>query len=185
VNTTNDTNGRVEIRPLHPDQWEVHKHLRLAALADAPYAFTTQLMDVLERTDREWMELTERRAADPNGVTYFAYTEGEPCAMAACILSELGVEMLAEMLAVWVAPERRKVGVGQTLVDYACTWALEHGAGALIVGVYADNQEAVAFYRSVGFRLTGEERFATRTDHRPILVMSMPLARRDDVGERS
>lgn len=170
------TSRRVEIQLLRPDQWELHKALRLAALADAPYAFITQLADVVARPDQEWVELTQRRVSDLNGVTYFAMIEDVACGMAACILSEMG----AEMLSVWVAPGCRRLGVGHAFVDYACRWASERGANGLIVGVYADNHDAIAFYRSVGFQLTGAERFASRTDHRPILVLSMALL----VGDR-
>jgi ribosomal protein S18 acetylase RimI-like enzyme len=165
-------NGSLEIRPLLPEEWEMHKRLRLAALADAPYAFTTQLAEVATRPDAEWAAITAQRAGDPHGVTYFAFWENEPCAMAACVLTELG----AEMLAVWVAPAQRQQGVGYALVDYACTWARNHGADALVVGVYADNQAAVAFYVHAGFQLTGVERFAGQTSQRPILMMAMALA---------
>jgi ribosomal protein S18 acetylase RimI-like enzyme len=169
------TNQRVEIRPLQPDQWALHKSLRLAALADAPYAFTTQLADVVARPDEEWADLTRRRAGDPNGVTYFAIIEEEPCGMAACVLSEMG----AEMLSVWVAPGCRRSGVGQALVDYAQDWASRRNADTLVVGVYADNLDAIAFYQRVGFQLTGVERFASRTVHRPILVLLISLPSND------
>jgi ribosomal protein S18 acetylase RimI-like enzyme len=161
----------IEIRPLQPDQWELHKRLRLAALADAPSAFTTQLADAAARPDAEWATLTAQRASDPHGVTYFAYAHGEPCAMAACVLTELG----AEMLAVWVAPTHRRQGVGQALVDYARRWAQARGVDTLVVGVYADNVAAVRFYARVGFTPTGVERFAAQTQQRPILLLAMPL----------
>ncbi|MBE2236551.1 MAG: GNAT family N-acetyltransferase [Caldilineaceae bacterium] len=163
-------NHQIEIWPLRAEQWEIHKRIRLAALADAPYAFTTRLTDVVARPDEEWMEITARRAGEPDSVTYFAAVAGEPCAMAACTLTELG----AEMLAVWVAPACRKLGVGQALVDYARTWAIQRRAPTLVVGVYADNQDAVTFYTRAGFRLTETKRFDAQTK-RPILIMTMPL----------
>ncbi len=166
------THSLLEIRPLLPGEWEMHKRLRLAALADAPYAFSTQLAEVATRPDAEWAAITAQRAGDPHGVTYFAFWENEPCAMAACVITELG----AEMLAVWVAPAQRQLGVGRALVDYARAWALDHGADALVVGVYADNQAAVAFYARAGFQPTGVERFAGQTSQRPILMMAMALA---------
>ncbi|HQY93535.1 GNAT family N-acetyltransferase [Caldilinea sp.] len=164
-------NHQVEIWPLQAEQWEIHKRIRLAALADAPYAFTTRLADVVTRPDQQWMEITARRAGESDGVTYFAAVAGEPCAMAACILTELG----AEMLAVWVAPAHRKLGVGQALVDYAHTWAIQREATTLIVGVYADNQDAVTFYTRAGFRLTDAERLDAQAKRRQILLMTMPL----------
>ena len=163
--------GDVEIRPLQPEAWELHKRLRLAALAEAPHAFTTQLADVATRTDAEWAAITAQRAGDPHGVTYLAFVQGEACAMAACVLTELG----AEMLAVWVAPTHRQQGVGQALVDYARQWARARGVDALVVGVYADNVDAVRFYARAGFESTGVERFTAPTQQRPILMLAMAL----------
>ena len=164
-------NGGVEIRPLQPAAWELHKRLRLAALAEAPHAFTTQLAEVATRSDAEWAAITAQRASDPHGVTYFAFVQDEPCAMAACVLTELG----AEMLAVWVAPTHRQQGVGQALVDYARHWARARGVDALVVGVYADNVDAVRFYTRAGFESTGVERFAAPAQQRPILMLALAL----------
>lgn len=161
----------ITIQPLAPDAWQLHRTVRLAALADAPYAFTTQLADVADRSDEEWAGITYRRASDPNGITYFAFVDDEPCGMAACVLTELG----AEMLAVWVAPHRRRQGVAEAMVDYARAWALARGAGQLVVGVFADNAGAIALYRRTGFGETGEQRVAEATPGRAILILSMPL----------
>ncbi len=163
----------VEIHPLTPDAWQLHRAVRLAALADAPYAFTTRLADVAGRSDDEWADLTRRRAQDPNGITYFAYVDGEPCGMAACVLTDLG----AEMLAVWVAPQRRRQGVAEAMVDYAWDWALSRGAAQLVVGVFADNADAIALYRRVGFVDTGEQRVTHSEPDRAVLILSMPLTR--------
>ena len=91
--------------------------------------------------------------------------------MAACVLTELG----AEMLAVWVAPTHRQQGVGQALVDYARHWARARGVDALVVGVYADNVDAVRFYTRAGFESTGVERFAAPAQQRPILMLALAL----------
>lgn len=166
-----DRTQSIGIEPLTPDAWHLHKTIRMAALADAPYAFTTQLADVAERSDEEWAGITYRRAQDPNGITYFAFVEGEPCGMAACVLTELG----AEMLAVWVAPHRRRQGVAEAMVDYARAWAQARGVDRLVVGVYADNTGAIALYRRVGFIDSGEQRVTQTEPVRPILILSMPL----------
>lgn len=163
----------ITLQPLTPEAWQLHRAIRIAALADAPYAFTTRLADVADRSDDEWAGLTRRRAQDPNGVTYFAHVDGEPCGMAACVLTDLG----AEMLAVWVAPQRRRLGVAEAMVDYARAWALSRGVAQLVVGVYADNRGAISLYRSVGFVDTGEQRVTEQAEAgQPILILSMPLA---------
>ncbi len=162
----------ITIQPLTPEDWQLHRALRLAALADAPYAFTTQLADVADRSDEAWADVTYRRATDPNGITYFAFVDGEPCGMAACVLTELG----AEMLAVWVAPHHRRQGVAEAMVDYAQAWTLARGVDQLVVGVYTDNAGAIALYRRVGFVETGAARVTKSAPDRAILILSMALA---------
>lgn len=88
----------IKIHPLEPDHWELYKRIRLAAPADALHALTTQLNDAVARPDPEWAAITARQASDPHGIAYFAFVPNEACAMASCVLTEPG----AEMLAVWV-----------------------------------------------------------------------------------
>ncbi|MEV6872371.1 GNAT family N-acetyltransferase [Amycolatopsis sp. NPDC051128] len=51
-----------------------------------------------------------------------------------------------------VAPEHRRSGVGGSLVDAFVKWAHERGANELTVQAYAQNESAVAFYATYGFR---------------------------------
>jgi diamine N-acetyltransferase len=46
--------------------------------------------------------------------------------------------------------ERRK-GIGRSLMGKACQWAIEKGATTIDLHVYDFNEEAVRFYRTLGF----------------------------------
>jgi ribosomal protein S18 acetylase RimI-like enzyme len=161
----------IEIKPMLPDQWQLHKAVRCAALADAPYAYSSTLERALKQSDDDWAMLTRHRAGDANGLTYFAFEGETPCGMAACRI-ESGE---AEMFAVWVAPRYRRNGVGLILVEFACNWAKLHGARRLNVGVYNDNAEALAFYRSIGFSDTGKIKPELSTENRTVLLLAMNL----------
>ena len=50
-------------------------------------------------------------------------------------------------------------GVGRRLLDAAMMHARERGARRLLLGVYAHNRDALAFYARCGFRDVGERRF--------------------------
>jgi len=52
---------------------------------------------------------------------------------------------------VYVRPERRRAGLGRQLIDEVLRVAKDNGAGAVHLGVYADNGPAVALYRGAGF----------------------------------
>jgi len=167
----NMTNDPLTIRPMGPDDWQLYKSVRLAALADAPYAFTTTLASVLERSDAGWDVLTRERAAKPDDVTYFAFAGDQPCGMAACVVRG----ELAEMFAVWVAPQFRRSGAGRMLVEFARAWAVEHGAEQLRVSVYLENPGAIAFYRKLGFHDTDEPGPEGAPEDRPGITMKMLL----------
>lgn len=52
------------------------------------------------------------------------------------------------VLSVW-----RRQGIGRALMDGAHNWAREHGADDLELNVFAFNEGAVAFYRSLGYEV--------------------------------
>lgn len=43
-------------------------------------------------------------------------------------------------------------GIGRLLMDQAQAWAVERGAGAMVLNVYEFNQPAIAFYEKLGYR---------------------------------
>ncbi len=49
--------------------------------------------------------------------------------------------------------EREDQGVGRALLDYAATWAREHGAAGLTLHVFPANARARALYERAGFQL--------------------------------
>lgn len=161
-----------QIHPLLPHQWQLHKQVRLAALAEAPYAFSTTLESAQARSDADWQSLTERYARSLDSVTYFAFQGEQPCGMAACVRQE----DQAEMFAVWVDPASRRMGVGRALIDYAIDWAASQGVTILKVGVFDDNQGARALYTAAGFQDLGETNPERSIPGRPGRQLSMDLS---------
>jgi diaminopimelate decarboxylase len=54
-------------------------------------------------------------------------------------------------LAIAVAKDRRRQGVGASLLSAAFAWARENGIDKLLLSVYPDNAVAIALYRRFGF----------------------------------
>jgi ribosomal protein S18 acetylase RimI-like enzyme len=52
---------------------------------------------------------------------------------------------------IFVRPEARRGGLGRALLDAVLRAAREAGAGAVHLGVYPDNEPALALYRAAGF----------------------------------
>ncbi len=56
-----------------------------------------------------------------------------------------------EIPELWVRPDARRRGVGRALVEAACRWLQERGAGRVEVRVHAGNLEGQAFWRALGW----------------------------------
>ena len=162
----------IEIKPMLLDQWQLHKSVRCAALADAPYAYSSTLADSLKRSDDDWARITAEYAADPNNITFFAFANDIPCGVSVCVID--GDE--AEMFAVWVDPACRRKGIGSAHIDSACAWASLHGAQQLTTGVFDDNSGALAFYRAADFRDTGRTKPELSTENRTVILLAQKLA---------
>jgi GNAT superfamily N-acetyltransferase len=101
-----------------------------------------------------------RERREGNGVTWLADWDGDPAGMlivAGHADSPLYLDRhWAEVLALYVEPEYRGLGVGQALAAEAASWAITHGYDRLQLHVTAANAAAQSFYARSGFRLVQE-----------------------------
>jgi GNAT superfamily N-acetyltransferase len=141
----------VGLRVLTADDWMIWRELRLAALAEAPYAFGTRLADWQGDGDREvrW----RAQLATPGSYHVAALLDGGPAGMAGGVpADEAGA---VELVSMWVSPAARGRGVGGALVAAVERWARELPARALTLAVARGNEGASALYRRHGFVATG------------------------------
>lgn len=68
---------------------------------------------------------------------------------AACFVAADGA--VAVLSALYVAPERRRAGVGRAAVAAAADWAVEQGCDTLALAVGGANAAALALYAGLGF----------------------------------
>ena len=69
------------------------------------------------------------------------------------------------VLSITIAEGWRDVGIGSELVAAAQVWARERGLRKLSLGVFPDNQRAVAVYEKRGFVREGLRRMQYRSGH--------------------
>lgn len=142
----------IEILVLTPDDWATWRHLRLAALSEAPYAFGSQLADWACDGDAE--ERWRGRLGIPESHNVVAMLDDHGVGMASGVpTSHVGIVALISM---WVAPGARGRGVGDVLVRDIERWARTIGARVLRLSVAEDNAQAAALYQRHGFQYTGE-----------------------------
>lgn len=133
----------IEVRQLSADDWRDWRNLRLRALADAPFAFGSQLADWRDAGEDRW-----RQRFTDIAYNAIAVVDAEPSGMIGCLVRGRS----AEIISVWVAPSARGRGVGDTLIAAAVAWAREHAPGhSIVLAVREDNPPAIALYRRCGF----------------------------------
>ena len=137
----------VAVQRLTADDWRVYRQIRLAALADSPRLFGSNLAREQAFDETAWRQRTSRSTVAVSndeviGVVAWYWTD-EPRA--------------ADLAAMWVAPNGRGKGVGVVLVrDIVAQVVTERGA-TLELGVLVDNDVATALYAREGFVDIGRE----------------------------
>ncbi|HEY7324900.1 MAG TPA: GNAT family N-acetyltransferase [Streptosporangiaceae bacterium] len=134
-----------DVRKLTADDWMELRAARLAALAEAPYAFSSTVAREQEFTEQTWRE----RAG--SGRTFAAW-DGDTIVGLATGLPEDGQWHLVGM---WVSPKVRGTGVAARLVVAVCGLAQQSGSTSVTLWVTEVNGRARAFYRRLGFAPTG------------------------------
>lgn len=129
------------------------REVRLRALLEDPAAFGSTYARESALAEEEWVRRSQGWNCD-RAMGFLAMKEGVGCGMVCCRIVEPGVEA-AEVMAMWVAPEVRRDGVGVMLVRAVEDWARGRGVGELRLMVTSPNSAAIAFYERLGFVRTG------------------------------
>lgn len=131
------------------DDWELVRDVRLRALEDAPSAFGSRLQDERHRSEHHWREWIQRA----NAATLLAFDDGAAVGIVRTAIAEDDPDR-AELLSMWVAPERRATGVGDALVDAVKDWCRARGVRTIELWVTETNEPARLLYQRHGFEPT-------------------------------
>lgn len=139
------------VRVATPDDWGTLREVRLAALREAPYAFSSTYAREAPMTPEQW-----RGRLTGGAVTFLAFAgaqAGSPPAGLAGVCEQDG---MADLVGMWVVPAMRGRGVGAAIIEAAAGWARARGHPALFLWVTEPNLGARGFYERCGFTLTGQ-----------------------------
>jgi GNAT superfamily N-acetyltransferase len=162
----------VELRRVTADGWELWRALRLEALAEAPYAFSSKLADWATAPEARW----RARLGQPDDRNLVALVEGQPVGMASGIPGDEASTV--ELVSMWVRPTARGHGVADALLHAVEHWGLVRGASRLCLGVVASNQRARRLYERHGLVVTGEVERSSPTEPVELMMCKSLLAPR-------
>ena len=77
-----------------------------------------------------------------------------------------------EICRIYVIQSQAGKGIGQKMMDTALSLAREKGYGALCLGVWENNQQAIRFYERNGFEKVGTHSFLLGTDNQTDWLMA-------------
>ncbi len=150
-----DRHGAVSVRPFQPYEWRLYRELRLNALRDAPEAFGSTLAREEAFSDQEWITRLAVGAASSLDLPLVAEESGRAVGLAWVRIDPDDLTR-ATLYQVWVHPEFRRRGFGESLLASALTWAGEAGAATMVLSVACGADSALEFYRQAGFVEAGK-----------------------------
>lgn len=137
------------------DDWQTIRSVRLRALSDAPSAFGSSYEQQSRESDEQWIERVQQLTDPQHAGTWLAWLHDEPAGMVVGVRDNKVIDR-AWLVSMWVAPNVRRLGVGQQLIQSAIDWGSEQQIQALHLHVTDGNEPAKGLYQRVGFSMTGE-----------------------------
>ena len=137
-----------------PEQWELYRHLRLAALLDSPDAFgSTHALEV-EQPAQVWQSRLAAAATSGLDLPLLARVGELPAGLCWAKRDSANLSVV-NLYQVWVAPEFRGTGIGSALLERCVAWARSIGAAELRLGVTLADSPAYRLYIRHGFLPAG------------------------------
>ncbi|AQY52256.1 acetyltransferase [Listeria weihenstephanensis FSL R9-0317] len=152
----------MEIRLLTVADVDNYVQIRLRALQESPAAFATSF----EEEKYTALQKYEIRFQSPYSLTFGAFSGGHLVGVVTLIQEErLKMRHRANIVAMYVIPERRGSGVGKALIGTAIDQAQRlEGVEQVYLSVVTSNKMAQTLYTSLGFEVFSTEKHALKLD---------------------
>ena len=139
----------IQVRRLDEQDWKTLRDVRLAALADAPYAFWATFQAESLFGQDQWLRFLKAAA-------WWTASRSDHVVGVVAVLRRSETPDEAELIAMWVAPNERRRRTAGRMLQAACEWARTAGIQTLTLWVTEGNDPARRLYESWGFQATGE-----------------------------
>ncbi len=166
----------MEIRRLREGDGALLRDVRLRALQDAPYAFSSWFGREADRGPEFWEGRVAESALGESGVVFAAVEGGRSLGTAGGYFADEDREV-ATLSGMWVDPDARRRGLARELLEAVAAWARDSGARRLrlVVTECESSGPAAALYRERGFVETGEREQLESDPSLVAVIMSRPL----------
>lgn len=145
----------VEVRRISPDDGELLRTMRIAALADAPGEATTTVSRAMAREAWQWDESAADNASGHLHATFFAHAPEEPAEPVGMVGAYANQDGTVNVVGLWSAPGFRDIGVADALLRSTAEWAREAGCHRLRIWVVERNEHGRRYYERQGFEASG------------------------------
>jgi ribosomal protein S18 acetylase RimI-like enzyme len=162
----------MEIRRVTADEWRELRDTRLNALWDAPDAFGASYDVSVVRPQEWWIEWARESAESEAQAMFLAWDDEQAVGIAGTYLDEDGRRVV---IAMWVRPAHRGLGVGRRLLDAVVGWVRARGAHEIYLDVADGNDAARGLYETYGFAETGVVRPLREGSHIGVHGMKLKL----------
>jgi ribosomal protein S18 acetylase RimI-like enzyme len=145
----------VTIRRVTAEDGGRSRALRLEMLADTPLAFITTLAQAAEAPHAEFASRCAK-AASGDEIAQFVAETGRRMVGQAIGMSAPGAPDRTLLVAVYISPAFRGLGILDALVEAVAAWSRGCGRDALDLEVVTGNARAIRAYAKLGFLPVGE-----------------------------
>lgn len=145
----------ISVRPLVAEDWEKYRDIRLRSLKQDPDSFGSTYEREFNFTDAQWIERLDLKSRNCAALPLIAEQDDAAIGLVCGILHD-AEDDAAIIYQMWVAKEKRGLGIGRQLIDELIFWANQLSISALKLGVITTNISAIKLYESAGFVATGD-----------------------------
>lgn len=148
----------LRVRRIRDDEAPLLREVRLRALADAPEAFGQTVAEAASRSDDEWRQQARQSAAGDRRAWFLAevWSAAAESRLVGIVNGRRRPPEDLLVFSMWVDPQLRRLGIGRRLIDAIDAWGHAWDARRTVLWVFAANESAIRFYRSLGFDVESE-----------------------------
>jgi ribosomal protein S18 acetylase RimI-like enzyme len=137
-----------------PTDWPLIRDMRLRALQVDPCSFAATYEGESAYPEQQWRDWAAEDAAGDQYATFIARHRRQPVGMVAAYRDEVDGRLF-HIIAMWVAPEVRRAGIGQPLLREVEAWICSAGGTVAQLSVTTAASAARHLYMSAGYEPDG------------------------------